>query len=206
MPRDGTATRNRIMDTAEALILDQGFAATSVDRIIDRAGITKGAFFYHFASKRALALALVERFAYADRGTLENGLARAEAETADPREQVLRFVDGFIEEAEALTEPYPGCLFASYCYQAELFDARTHEVIRNAMDAWRQQLGAKFDQLMQVCPPAAPVEPAELADLITVIFEGAFIVSKTRRDPAAVAGHLRHYRQYLALLFPGPRP
>ena len=35
MPRDGTATRNRILDTAEAMILDQGYSATSIDKLID---------------------------------------------------------------------------------------------------------------------------------------------------------------------------
>lgn len=202
MPRDGTATRTRIMDAAEALILDQGFAASSVDRIIEQAEITKGAFFYHFASKSELALALVERFAEADRRHLEEGLDRAEAACRDPGAQVLHFVDGFIGEAESLTEPFPGCLFASYCYQSELFDRPIHEVIREAMNAWRRRLGAKFAEVIAVHPPAAPVDPAGLADMMTVIFEGAFIMSKVRRDPAVVAEHLRHYRRYLELLFP----
>jgi TetR/AcrR family transcriptional repressor of nem operon len=49
--RNGARTRTAIMDAAQGLILQQGFAATSIDEIIERTGVTKGAFFYHFKSK-----------------------------------------------------------------------------------------------------------------------------------------------------------
>ena len=39
------------------------------------------------------------------------------------------------------------------------------------------------------------------AEGMTVVLEGAFIMSKTFRDPQAVAGQLDHYRNYLELLF-----
>ena len=34
MPKDGAPTRTRILDSAERLILQRGFAATSVDEVI----------------------------------------------------------------------------------------------------------------------------------------------------------------------------
>ena len=52
MPRDGTATRTRILDAAQALVLKQGYAGTSVDDVIAAAGTTKGGFFHHFPSKQ----------------------------------------------------------------------------------------------------------------------------------------------------------
>lgn len=189
------------MDSAEALILDHGFAATSVDRIIERAGITKGAFFYHFKTKADLALALVERFAEADLGQLTGGLARAEELSRDPLQQVLIFIGLFKEELANLTEPYPGCLFASYCYEAQLFDDRTMGVIRDAMREWRDRLGAKFEDVIERYPPRLPVTAGGLADMITVIFEGAFILSKTMNEPGVVAEQLGYYRDYIDLVF-----
>ena len=38
--------------------------------------------------------------------------------------------------------------------------------------------------------------------MISVVFEGAFILSRTLRKPQAVARQLAHYRNYLELLFP----
>lgn len=204
MASRGETTRTTIMDSAEALILDQGFAATSIDGIIGRAGITKGAFFYHFANKAALAHALVERWSRLDIGHLEEKMAAAEAGSDDSREQLLAFVDAFIAEARTLTEPYPGCLFASYCAEAGLFDTDTLEVIEATYLHWRQRLGRKLDEVAVRYPPTVKVSTHSLADLLTVTFEGAFIVSKTLREPAAVADQLGHYRNYLVLLFGAP--
>lgn len=201
MPRDGSVTREKIMDSAEALILEQGFSASSVDRIIERAGITKGSFFYHFSSKAALAHALVERFAGFDREHLEAKMARAEKLTSDPLQQMLVFVGLFQEEAEGLTEPYPGCLFASYVYEGGLFDSVTHQVIVDAMLIWRDRLAAKFRAIAERYPPRAPVDPESLADMMTVVFEGAFVMAKSLKEPALLANQLGHYRTYLELLF-----
>ena len=48
------ATRERIVQSAIDLFATQGYDATSVAQVIDRAGLTKGGFYHHFASKDAL--------------------------------------------------------------------------------------------------------------------------------------------------------
>lgn len=201
MPRDGTLTRNGILDAAEALVLEQGFAASSVERVIERAGITKGSFFYHFATKADLAQALVQRYADRDAEHLERNLTRAEALARDPLQQVLVFVGLLREEAAALAGPAPGCLFASFVYEAQLFDDRTHAIIADAMARWRARFGAKLAQAIARHPPRLPVAAEGLADMIVAIFEGAFILSRVHKAPAIVAAQLDHYRNYLELLF-----
>jgi len=204
MPSDGTSTRERILDAAEPLVLDHGFSGTSLDRVLARTGFTKGAFFYHFRSKADLARALVERYAARDRERLEAFLEQAEALSGDPLAQVLRFVGQFEELAEVLNEPEPGCLFASYCYQSGQFDPETIAVIGATFEAWRHRLGEKLEAVASCYPPRLPVDPASLADLLTAVFEGAFIMAKTLKDPHIVAGQLGHYRNYLQLLFGPP--
>ncbi|MDX1658701.1 MAG: helix-turn-helix domain-containing protein, partial [Nitriliruptorales bacterium] len=178
MPRDGTATRVAIMDAAEELILDRGFAGTPIDDILDVAGVTKGAFFHHFASKQELAHALIDRYVRLDLGHLEDKLRRAEELSTDPLQQLLVFVGLFREEAEELTQPYPGCLMGSYCYEAGLFDATVLDTIRETMAAWREQLLEKLEEVAAAYPPRRDVDLVSLADQITVVFEGAYIVSK----------------------------
>src|SRR5687767_15426039 len=87
--RDPEKTRENILDAAQALILDHGFGATTVDAVVTRAGITKGAFFHHFASKAELARSLVERYAEMDRQHLAHHLERARKLASDPLQQVL---------------------------------------------------------------------------------------------------------------------
>jgi AcrR family transcriptional regulator len=51
---NATSARARIVDTAVVLFAEQGYDATSVAQVIERAGLTKGGFYHHFASKDAL--------------------------------------------------------------------------------------------------------------------------------------------------------
>ena len=51
------SARDKLLDAAVTLIRRNGFAATSVDQLCAAAGLTKGGFFHHFASKEALGVA-----------------------------------------------------------------------------------------------------------------------------------------------------
>lgn len=59
MQKRSQQTRARILEAALQQFGGRGYAATSVDQICTRAGISKGAFYHHFASKQAVFLALL---------------------------------------------------------------------------------------------------------------------------------------------------
>lgn len=54
-------TKERILDAAEALFVDQGFVATSLRMITAKAGVNLAAVNYHFGSKEELIKAVFER-------------------------------------------------------------------------------------------------------------------------------------------------
>src|SRR5687768_1729645 len=135
MPRDGTATRERILDAAQGLVLERGFAGTSVDAVLGVASVTKGGFFHHFPSKQALGLALVERYAEFDVQALEDFMTAAEAQVEDPAEQLVTFVRLFEEGAAELTAMQPGCLFVSFVYERDLTAPGTDEIIAATISA-----------------------------------------------------------------------
>jgi AcrR family transcriptional regulator len=54
-------TRTAVLDAAEELFTDPGYAASAVDEVAARARVTKGAVYHHFASKPALFRVVVER-------------------------------------------------------------------------------------------------------------------------------------------------
>lgn len=54
-------TKDKILDTAQRLIGDQGYAATSLRHIIAEAGVNLAAIHYHFGSKEELLDAIIGR-------------------------------------------------------------------------------------------------------------------------------------------------
>jgi AcrR family transcriptional regulator len=58
--RKGQETRQLIIERSSRLFEQQGFAATSLSQLVTSTGMTRGAFYFHFESKEALATAIVE--------------------------------------------------------------------------------------------------------------------------------------------------
>src|SRR5688500_5095938 len=61
-PSKGERTRERLLDLAYDGMITKGFAATSVEELVDAAGITKSGFFYHFKDKHELARQVLARY------------------------------------------------------------------------------------------------------------------------------------------------
>jgi TetR/AcrR family transcriptional repressor of nem operon len=200
MARDGHRTRTEIMDAAEAQILEKGFAGTTVESVIEDAGVTKGAFFYHFDTKADLAHALVERYARMERELTEELLADARSRTDDPARRLVLFIRLFEERMDELIDPYPGCLFASFCYERGLFDDHTLAVVEDGFERWRELIGEEIRRAFEARPPRGETDPEELADAMMVAFEGSFILSKTLDEPRLVARQLGLFRQHVELL------
>lgn len=81
--------RSEILEIAMGLFIERGYDATSINHIIGRAGISKGAFYHHFHSKEDLLEALAARYA-------EEAAAAArpvlEDETLDPFSRLSAFL------------------------------------------------------------------------------------------------------------------
>lgn len=86
-------TKARILDAAERLFADNGFRSTSMRDITQEAGVNLAAVNYHFGSKEALMVAVLERTtAPVNRARLErlDTLEAAAGDAAVPTEQIVR--------------------------------------------------------------------------------------------------------------------
>jgi TetR/AcrR family transcriptional regulator, transcriptional repressor for nem operon len=204
MPRDGTATRERILDVATDIAMDRGFAAASLDEVLGQSGVTKGAFYHYFDSKADLGRAILDRYAAADLETLDRLWTQAEQLSRDPLQQLLLFVGLFANLDELATDD-PGCLYATFIYERQLGVDGAIDVIEASIRAWRDRFRAKLDEVVERYPPRLDVDLDALSDLVFSTSEGAYIVARATRDPALVRGQLLQVRAYLELLF-APAP
>lgn len=204
MPKDGNKTRLKILNRTQALILENGYAGTTIDQILESAQITKGAFFYHFKSKTELARAVIEYYAENDEKGLRIALESTEKFSADPVQRLLEFVQWFIDSFKGLEEPFPGCLFASYTYEPGHFSEEVKEVVTSSILSWRRAIVQLITEAENASNTKLAVGTESLADHFNVILEGAFIVSKSLKAPKIISNQLVHYRNYLKLIFSQP--
>jgi TetR/AcrR family transcriptional repressor of nem operon len=194
-------TRTRLLETARDLIRAKGYTATTVDEICAAAGVTKGGFFHHFASKEELGIAAVEQF-----GAMVAALfGSASYQTLpDPRDRVLGYVDFRISMLRGEIPRYT-CL-AGTAVQ-EIYS--THPELRAACDrvlsAHVAELTADLRAAKERYAPAAPWSPESIGYFMQCVLQGAFILAKAKQNPEIAAASLGHLRDYLAALLGQPQ-
>jgi TetR/AcrR family transcriptional repressor of nem operon len=197
----GETTRERILASSEALMLEHGFAGTSLNDILAATNLTKGAFFHHFEDKLALGRAVVERYARNDYALFEEWSVRADRLSDDPLERCLIFLKLFEEYLAARDEPMAGCVFAAFAYEAGNFGADTHSFIRERLALWGKLYEQKFAALIKARKPALPVTARELAEFMVTLIEGGLVMGKAMADARLLIRQSAQTRNYLQLLF-----
>jgi AcrR family transcriptional regulator len=91
-------TRGALLMAARQLFAENGFAATGREDIAERAGVTRGALYHHFASKTELAAAVVEQL----EGELVDLVVAAALQGSGVRDQLHRGCRAYMD---ACAEP-----------------------------------------------------------------------------------------------------
>lgn len=201
MGTKGEQTREHIMATAESIILNRGYSGTSIEEIINKAGITKGGFFYHFDGKNDLARNLILRYLDNDMAFFSGLADRARSLTEDPLQQFLLFLKLMAEAMQDLPSTHPGCLVASFTYEAEQFDEEVRKLNAEGVLSWRRIFGEMLDSVEEKYPLKIDKQTGDLADMLTSIIEGGIIMSKLLEDKDILPNQILQYREYIRLAF-----
>jgi TetR/AcrR family transcriptional regulator, transcriptional repressor for nem operon len=195
LPRPGA--REKLLDAAFALIRERGYSATSVDELCAQAGVTKGAFFHHFQSKAALAVAAANRWSEVSTTFFQTAPYH---EHRDPLDRVL----GYLDFRKALLK---GEVAEFTCLAGTMVQEvyRTHAEIREACDAsisgQAATIAADIAAAMKLYGVRARWSAQSLALHTQAVLQGAFILAKAKGGPEVAAASVDHLRRYIELLF-----
>ena len=201
MGTKGERTREHILATAEKMILQRGYSGTSIEEIIGEAGITKGGFFYHFDGKKDLARQLMLRYLERDGKFFSDISERAQGLTEDPLQQYLLFLKLMAEELEDMPGSHPGCLVASFTYEAQQFDEEIRNLNAHGVVSWRELFLKHLEKITEKYPMKIERPIDELADLLTSVIEGGIVMSRVLDDGEILPKQLLQYRDYIRLVY-----
>ena len=201
MGAKGAQTREHILATAERLILQRGYSGTSIEEIIGEAGITKGGFFYHFDGKNDLARHLMLRYLENDGRFFCDLSERAQSLTEDPLQQFLLFLKLMAEALDDMPGSHPGCLVASFTYEARQFDQEIRDLNTQGVLSWRELFMQHLERIAEKYPMKIERPLEELADLLTTVIEGGIVMSKVLDSGEILPNQLLQYRNYIRLVF-----
>jgi TetR/AcrR family transcriptional regulator, transcriptional repressor for nem operon len=196
-PSPSGGARSKLLEAAISIIRKKGYAATSVDELCAKAGVTKGAFFHHFPSKDSLAVAAANHWS-----EMSDALFAAAPyhQFDDPLDRVLGYLDFRKVILRGEVAEFT-CLAGTMVQEAY----ETHPDIRRACDACigghAAEVASDIADAMKLYHLRAPWTAESLALHTQAVLQGAFILAKAKGNAAVVEASIDHLRRYIELLF-----
>jgi AcrR family transcriptional regulator len=160
----GRSTRAQLLTAAADLLREQGYAATSMRAVADRAGARLSLLHYHFGSKRGLLTAVLDDLT-------ERLLERQRALFADERPFAEQWLTACDYLRADIRSGYVRILWELWA--AGLADPELADRWRATQRSWRELLEARLERWREEADIDLPMRPRALAALIGNLFEGA---------------------------------
>ena len=191
------SARTRLLDVAMDVIRRQGFAATTVDDLCRAAGVTKGAFFHHFASKEDLGVAAADHWSETTSALFAGAPYNRHS---DPLDRVLGYLD-FRRELIAGEVAAFTCLVGTMAQEVHESSPAIRGACRASIFGHSRVVEADIAAAMERHGAIPGWTAASLALHFQAVLQGAFILAKADNDPEVVRQSLDHLRRYVTLLF-----
>jgi AcrR family transcriptional regulator len=127
--KTGEKTKERLMEEALELFVRRGYHGTTIDNIVRKVGLTKGAFYSHFPSKGSLLLEIIERYKARSLGELIRISTISQGTALEKLHKIISFNARFALQNEDL------CVFLTFLTT----ELKTDEEFEHALKAVYRQ-------------------------------------------------------------------
>ncbi len=173
--------RERLTDAMAELLWERGYAATSPNEVLARAGVGQGSMYHHFAGKHELA---VEAFRSAIEGPV--GESQGLQGAGSPVERIERY----------LTRPRPGtrgCPVGRMTQDPQVVqDPELIGLVAGAFRTVAERWTSAIAEAVAAGELPATTVPADLALTLTAVLQGGYVLARAHgsQEPmdAAVRG------------------
>ncbi len=200
--RDPEKTRAVILDAAFREIYRRGFQATSVDDVVCKTAMTKGAFFSHFHTKNDLGYALVDETL--KELTLDKWIR--------PLSAYKNPVQGIIARYRKIIESTPdeeiplGCPLNNLVQEMSTLDPVFREKLNAVLLLWIDETEKYLRKAQDEGYLRKEVDTRQVAEFVVMVEEGSLGMVKNLRDKTVFWSLYESLKQYLESISEKPGP
>jgi AcrR family transcriptional regulator len=197
--RNPDRTREVLLQAAFEEIHRAGFQAASIDAILARTGVTKGALYYHFPTKTQLGYAVV------DEVIRRRILQRWGHELREGEDPIAHLVEKLRFEAKhcwPLAALQIGCPVNNLANEMSPIDEGFRQRIEHVFQDWQAIIARMIQQGQESGHVRADVKPEQVATFFVAAVEGTISMAKNAQDPKLLQNNFTMLRTYLTALRP----
>jgi len=176
----GEKTRRRIVGHATLLMYEKGYAKTTIDDVIAAAGVTKGSFYFHFASKEELGYAVIENASEHILASLRRTLDRPDLTHYERIEAMLAEIQGIVEAADCSR----GCIMGNLALETSNVNDGFRERLAQTFRSWSELIASELEKMKEAGELPSDFDSIAYADFAISALEGGIMISKVTLDPA----------------------
>jgi TetR/AcrR family transcriptional repressor of nem operon len=199
--RDPDVTRDKLLKAAFEEIYRRGFQAASLDTILAKAGVTKGALYHHFPDKASLGYAVVDEVV---KGLLLERWGILEPPSGDPVTALQRILR---RRATSLTarEVELGCPLNNLAQEMSPLDRRFRRGVNATFDIWTEAVAKDLARGQVEGTVRRNVDARKIAAFVVASIEGSFGLAKGAQSAAMLRSNLEVLSSFLESLRPVPK-
>ena len=194
--RDPERTRKRLLQAAFQEIYRSGFRSADVDAILAKAGVTKGALYYHFDSKEALGYAVVDEVIASN---LHQKWVQPLRNAKNPIDVLVRIIQS---ESLKRADVQRGCPLLNLSQEMsgldEGFRRRTAKVYKD----WHDAMAGALREGQKRRVVRRDINANETATFLIATWEGYVVLGKNSQDPRTMQSGQRRVNGHIESLRP----
>lgn len=186
------ATRLTILQQAAQLVYRNGFQQTSVDDIIGATKVTKGAFFYHFANKEDMGLAMVSEVLYPG---MYEALIKPLLGADDPVKELYMMMKHLLLKSPFFDVKY-GCPAVNLVDEMAPLSRSFHKSLMQLFDQWQAAIVSCINRGKAAGHIRKDVNAQQVACFILAGYSGIRTAGKMQ-GPSCYNTYLKELKIYL---------
>lgn len=190
----GETTRRHILEVAARAFAEKGYAGASLNDLIREADLTKGAFYFHFPSKEALAIAVL-------RHKQEQWASRVLSATLQHTTAIDR-MNAMVEELIDVHENDPTGQAISRICQELAEDPELIPQLAPQFSAWVDMTASLFAQAQEEGTVRPDLDPHAMGEVAVAAFLGMELMSKV--EGTGLGPRVRRYVELFTTAFRTP--
>jgi len=187
MTRTCAYDRDDLLRCATALFWERGFAGTSVDDVVQAAGVSRSSLYSAYPDKGALFLAALEH--YLDTVTRSKLERLARGDKAAPA--IRGFLMDIAGERPTANAPAHGCLLTNTAVEIGAGQERVAERVRRAFGRLERALAGRLDEARGQGDLSAGTDPQRFARQLVALVQGLRVMTRLGMDPRVACDAVR---------------